>query len=67
MVDSQASVRMVAIESLVTLGRYYSSGTAPLSQAAIRDLDPRVRSAAIKALTAFNIPSPPCQNNPKCK
>jgi HEAT repeats len=56
--DTEASVRIVAIQSLATLGRYYPLDMAPIQKAASEDPDPSVRVAAIKALTKLNIPSP---------
>jgi hypothetical protein len=56
--DTEPSVRIVAIQSLATLGRYYPLDMAPIKKAASEDPDPSVRIAAIRALTKLNIPSP---------
>ena len=50
-------MRIVIIESLAILGRHYPLDPGPLSKAATGDPDPSVRIAAIKALTALNLPS----------
>jgi hypothetical protein len=63
--DTEASVRIVAIQSLATLGRYYPLDAAPINKAASEDPDPNVRIAAIKALTKLNIPSPSMSEQPK--
>lgn len=63
--DTEASVRVVAIQSLATLGRYYPLDMAPIKKAASEDPDPSVRIAAIKALTKLNIPSPSMSDPPK--
>jgi HEAT repeat protein len=63
--DTDPSVRIVAIQSLAILGRYYPLDTAPINKAASRDPDPSVRIAAITALTALTIPVPAMSEQPK--
>jgi hypothetical protein len=55
--DANPTVRIFVLQSLATLGRYHPLDIAPMIQAASTDPDPKVRIAAIKALTVLNTPS----------
>jgi hypothetical protein len=58
-------VRIVVIQSLATLGRYYPLDLDPISKAASTDPEPSVRIAAVKALTTLNIPASAMSDQPK--
>jgi HEAT repeat protein len=54
--DANPTVRIFVLQSLATLGRYHPLDIDPIIQAASTDPDPKVRIAAIKALTVLNTP-----------